>query len=135
MALAKLTPAVLAKKNSNTGEQRIDILERAIRQGTVLPLVDGSELKLDKSDENLAAVDQFRKDNKPFELTSRNRTIKSSDIGKSPLFGGGGGGAGGGTLQTAVVESMQCVYCQAMLDNPNKDIEFFTPTVLKKSIC
>lgn len=133
MALAKLTPAVLAKKNSNTGEQRIDILERAIRQGTVLPLVDGSELKLDKSDENLAAVDQFRKDNKPFELTSRNRTIKSSDIGKSPLFGGGGGGAGGGTLQTAVVESMQCVYCQAMLDNPNKDIEFFTPTVLKKA--
>lgn len=133
MALAKLTPAVLAKKNSNTGEQRIDILERAIREGTVLPLVDGSELKFDKSDENLAAVDQFRKDNKAFELTSKNRTVKSSDIGKSALFGGGGGGAGGGTLQTAVVESMQCVYCQAMLDNPNKDIEFFTPSVLKKA--
>jgi len=133
MALAKLTPAELKKKNSNTGEQRIDILERAIKEGIVLPLVDGSELKLDKSKENLAGIEQFRKEEKAFELTAGSRTIKSSDIAKSALFGGGGGGAGGGTLQTAVVESMQCVYCQAMLDNPGKDISFFTPSVLKKA--
>ena len=95
MALAKLTPAVLNKKNSNTGEQRIDILERAIKEGTVLALVDGSEVTLDKSEENLAGCEQFRKENKAFQLTAGSRAISSSDIGKSALFGGGGGGAGG----------------------------------------
>ena len=135
MALSKLTPAELSKKNSSTGEQRIDILENAIKKGIALPLVDGSEVVLANSKENLDAVNGFKTAGKAFDLKVKTgqRVIKSSDIGKSPLFGGGGGGAGGGTQQTAIVESMQCVYLQAMLDNPNKNIEFFTPSVLKKA--
>lgn len=135
MALSKLTPAELSKKNSSTGEQRIDILENAIKKGIALPLVDGSEVVLANSKENLDAVNGFKTAGKAFDLKVKTgqRVIKSSDIGKSPLFGGGGGGAGGGTQQTAIVESMQCVYLQAMLDNPNKNIEFFTPTVMKKA--
>jgi len=135
MALGKLTPAELIKKNSNTGEQRIDILENAIKKGVALPLVDGSEVVLENSKENLDAVEGFKTAGKAFDLKVKTgqRVIKSSDIGKSPLFGGGIGGAGGGTQQTAIVESMQCVYLQAMLDNPNQNIEFFTPSVMKKA--
>ena len=135
MALSKLTPAELLKKNSSTGEPRIDILMNAIVKGIALPLVDGSELVLANSDENKSAVENFKVEGKTFELKAKTgqRTIKSSDIGKSPIFGGGGGGAGGGTQQTAIVESMQCVYLQAMLDNPGKELEFFKPSVMKKA--
>jgi hypothetical protein len=135
MALGKLTPAELLKKNSSTGEPRIDILMNAIVKGIALPLVDGSELVLDNSDENKSAVENFKVEGKTFNLKAKTgqRVIKSSDIGKSPLFGGGGGGAGGGTQQTAIVESMQCVYLQAMLDNPGKELAFFNPSVMKKA--
>ena len=135
MPLGRLAPGELNKKNSNTGEQRIDILENAIKKGIALPLVDGSELVLANSTENLDAVENFKTEGKAFSLTSKDgtRIIKSSDIGKSAIFGGGGGGAGGGTQQTAIVESMQCVYLRAMLDHGIKPIEFYTPTILKKA--
>lgn len=135
MPLGRLAPGELNKKNSSTGEPRIDILENAIKKGIALPLVDGSELVLANSTDNLDAVENFKTEGKAFSLTSKDgtRIIKSSDIGKSAIFGGGGGGAGGGTQQTAIVESMQCVYLQAMLDNGVKPIEFFTPTILKKA--
>lgn len=135
MALVKLTPGELKKANSSTGENRTDILERVIKEGIKIPLVDGSEVILAKNDSNLAAIENFRKEGKAFQLQVKGgqRVISSSDIGKSSVFGGASGGAGGGSLQTAIVESMQCVYLQAMLDNPNKPIEFFTPSVLKKA--
>ena len=135
MPLGRLAPGELLKKNSNTGEPRIDILENAIKKGIALPLVDGSELVLANSTDNLDAVENFKTEGKAFSLTSKDgtRIIKSSDIGKSAIFGGGGGGAGGGTQQTAIVESMQCVYLQAMLDEGIKPIEFFKPSVLKKA--
>ena len=49
MPLGRLAPGELNKKNSNTGEPRIDILENAIKKGIALPLVDGSELILANS--------------------------------------------------------------------------------------
>jgi len=104
MALGKLTPAELLKKNSSTGEHRIDILMNAIVKGIALPLVDGSELVLANSDENKSAVENFKVEGKTFNLKAKTgqRVIKSSDIGKSPLFGGGGGGARNSSDTTGV---------------------------------
>jgi len=136
-ALRPLTPAELKKPNSGTGEPRIDILHQAILNGTTLITTDNKEVTLARSQENLAAITKFKEDGKAFELEVLGRDggkkLSSSNIGKSPIFGGGKG-AGGGTENTAQTESGQCLWLAAMLKYGNQPIEYFTPSVLKTAM-
>jgi len=132
--MTALRPGELSKPNSKTKEPRIDILKHAVINGITLALAkDNSEVKFANTPENITAVDNF--DGKtPFDLvTVDGRTISSSKIGKSAIFGGGAG-AGGGTENTAQTESGQCLWLAAMLVYGNQPIEFFTPSILKKAM-
>jgi len=120
----KLTPAELQKPNTSTGEDRIDILTRLIRDKKPLELAKGGTFTVTNIEDALAQIEIFKKLKKPFPLNDDETTISSSDLGKSSVFGGGGG-AGGGTLNTKITESHQCVMCQAFLDHGNQSEEFF----------
>jgi len=120
----KLTPAELNKPNSITGEDRLDILVRLIRNNDPLELAKGGTFTVTEIDDALSQIEIFKKLNKPFPLHGDGKTISSSDLGKGSVFGGGGG-SGGGTLNTKITESHQCVLCQAMLDHGIQSEEFF----------
>ena len=120
----KLTPSELGKPNSVTGEDRLDILTRLIKDGKPLELAKGGVFKVTDIENALTSIAIFKKLKKPFTLIGDGKMISSSDLGKSKVFGGGGG-AGGGTLNTKITESHQCVMCQAMLDNGMQDEEYF----------
>lgn len=127
----KLTPAELQKPNTVTGEARLDILARLIRDKKPLELAAGGTFTVTDIDDALAQIEIFKKLGKPFPLHSGDKTISSSQIGKTSVFGGGGG-SGGGSLNTKITESHQCVICQAMLDNGMQSEEFFqNPEILK----
>ena len=131
-AMRPLSPGELKKPNSNTKEPRIEILRNAILQGLKVPTVDNTEVVFANSSENLEAVEKFKDEGKAFELsTIDGKRMSSSNIGKSPMFGGGSG-AGGGTENTALAESLQCVWTAALLEyGANQPVEFFTPSILK----
>ena len=120
----RLSPAQMKKPNGNTGEQRIDILARLIRDGKPLELSSGGLFKVTEIEDALKQCEIFKKLGQAFSLHGDGKTISSSDLGKSKVFGGGGG-AGGGTLNTKITESHQCVICQAMLDNGMQSEDFF----------
>lgn len=133
-AMVKLTPAEWKKPNSATKQPRTDILIDAIKSGQSVTLVNNKEVVLKNTQENILSVQNFVKSGgkKAFDLITKDgKIISSSDIGKSPMFGGGGG-AGGGTENTAIVESAQCLWTAALLGEGVKPIEHFTPTVLSK---
>jgi hypothetical protein len=132
--MTALRPGELSKPNSKTKEPRIDILKHAAINGVTLALAkDNSEVVIANTPENITAIDNF--DGKtPFNLiTTDNKEISSSEIGKSAIFGGGAG-AGGGTENTAQTESGQCLWLAAMLQYGNQPIEFFTPSILKSAM-
>jgi len=58
--------------------------------------------------------------NTPVFITSKGKKLKISDITKADYFGGGKG-SGGGSSGTTAAESAQCVYCQAIWNNPKTD--------------
>jgi len=128
-----LRPAELAKPNSKTKEPRIDILMRAAIEGIPLVLTSNKEVQIANTPENREAIAAFD-GKKPIELTTTTgKTISSSEIGKTAVFGGGGG-AGGGTDNTAVTEAAHCLWLAAMLEHgANQPIEYFMPSVLKAS--
>ena len=129
-----LTPAEWDKPNSQTNEPRLTILKRLIQQKADIVTVDNDTIKLADDERNYGSIKDFE-DNpgKAFTLYKTNGdTISSSKIAKSPVFGGGKG-SGGGTENTAYAETQQCYYLAAMLKNPNKPIEFYTPEVLEKT--
>lgn len=132
-----LTPAELKKPATggpNKGQARLDILGDLIRKQIPLKLVKGKDITVANVQDALDAIEQFKRDGKAFQLTGTNgKTISSSDLLKSPEFGGGAG-AGGGTKQTAIGESAQCVWMAAMLEiGYDKPIESFTDEVLTKA--
>lgn len=128
----KMTPKELLKPNSATGESRIEILRREIQAGNPLELATGGSFVVTNIPRAMQALDQFKKDNKAFELIGANGSISSSQLGKSKVLGGGAG-AGGGTVQTAIAESAQCVWLQAMFENGIQPLEFYTDEVLSKA--
>jgi len=123
--LVKLTPAQLVKPNGQTGEPRIDILARLIKDGAPLELAKGGTfVVVDKE----SALDQIKNWNEKTPIALKgdgDNFITSNDLGKSKVFGGAMGGAGGGTLMTKLTESHQCVIIQAMLDHGMQSMEFF----------
>jgi len=62
--------------------------------------------------------------------TSDNRTISFGDLIKNKEFGGGTSGSGGGSDNTTATESAQCVYAQAIWDNPRTS---FSPEEIAKA--
>jgi len=133
----KLTPRELKKPATgglNAGVARTEILANKIRKQEPLTLSNGSKFEVVDSVGALASIEQFRKDGKAFELIGKGGTkVSSSDLLKTPEFGGGSG-AGGGTKNTAIGESAQCVWMAAMLDiGYDKPMESFTDEVLTKA--
>ena len=131
--MTALRPGELSKPNSKTKEPRIDILKHAVINGITLPLTDNSEVVFANTPENITAIDNFDGKTAFNLITIDGKTITSSRIGKSAIFGGGSG-AGGGTDNTAQTESGQCLWLAAMLEYGNQPIEFFTPSILKKAM-
>lgn len=133
-SMRPLTPAEWKKPNSQTGESRIDILKRAISAGESVTLTNNKEVVIAATADNMSAIDAFQENGKAFTLKTKDgKEISSSQIGKSPRFGGGRG-AGGGTEATAIAESAQCVWLASMLKHGvNQPIEFFTPEVLSQT--
>lgn len=122
------------KVNSQTGEARLDILRKLMKSGEALPTVDGTEIIVKNTPENVAAIKTLEDEGKAVKLQTNRGEILSGKIGKSPVFGGASGGSGGGTKQTADAESLQCVYCELIANNPNTDFETIQPTDLKRAM-
>ena len=132
MSYVPMPPGQWVKVNSQTGEPRLDILRRLIKTGEKVPTVDGTEIVILNNPDNIQAVLKLEKDKKPQTLSTDKGDINTSKIGKSAVFGGASSGSGGGTKQTASAESLQCLYCEFMVNNPAAKFEEIQPSDLKK---
>lgn len=129
-----LNASELEKPNSSTGKSRVGILTKLVKDGTPLEMVKGKPFVADV-ELALAGIEQFKKDGKNFALgvDSAGKPVMNNHLKKSKVFGGGTSGAGGGTVQTAITESAQCLWCAALLgEGHTNPIEHFTDVVLKK---
>ena len=81
----KLTPAELNKDNSITKEPRIDILIRLIQQGKPVELAKGGSVTIEKTDELLKLLIDFKKNqsNKKFAIPFMGIDGKNYNIGKT----------------------------------------------------
>ncbi len=123
--LIRLTPAQLVKPNGKTGEARLDILARLIKDGKPLELANGGTFVVVDVESALEQIKNWN-EKTPIALKGDNdKFITTNDLGKGKVFGGAMGGAGGGTLNTKLTESHQCVVLQAMLDYGTQSMEFF----------
>ena len=135
---APLGPADLAGVNNDTGELRVNILKKLIKDGTPIKMVPGKGHKNDLytvTDKKAAlnALDQFTRDGKSFSIgTNDGKNVLSSHIFKSKLFGGETGGAGPGTKATAETEAAQALWCAAVTAEGKKTYEYFTNEILSK---
>jgi len=129
-----MSPGEFLKLNSQTSERRIDILRRLMKNGEAMPTVDGVEIVVKNTPENIEAIDRLEKDKKTQILDTSKGKIATNKIGKSNVFGGGGGGSGGGSKQTAMAESLQCLYCEYMVNNPRATFESIQPSDLANSM-
>lgn len=93
---AKMTRAEWEKPKAKTNDLRTDILKDAIANNNPIPDIDGKNIIVLNTKQNLKSIDNFTKsrDNVFFLDVKGGKTIQSNVIGKSPLFGGAGKGAG-----------------------------------------
>lgn len=130
----RMSAAEFAKVNSQTGEPRIDILRKAMKDGQEIPTIDGVLIKVLNTPENQKAVDRIENEKKAEKLKTSTGEILSSQIGKSRIFGGAGVGQGM-TGQTKKGESLQCLYCAAMTASARiEPFEHYTQKVLQSSM-
>lgn len=130
----RMSAAEFAKVNSQTGEPRIDILRKAMKDGQEIPTIDGVLIKVLNTPENQKAVDRIENERKAEKLKTSTGEILSSQIGKSRIFGGAGVGQGM-TGQTKKGESLQCLYCAAMTASSRiEPFEHYTQKVLQSSM-
>ena len=120
-----MSPSEWNKPNSSTREPRINILLRAVENGTKLITTSNTGVVIKKNKENIDQIESFRiEGKKSFPLIAKDgRKIMSNQIAKTSIFGGGMSGAGGGTVQTAQAESLQCFYCAAVTGEGKKSYE------------
>jgi len=131
---AKMTRAEWEKPKAKTNDLRTDILKDAIANNNPIPDIDGKNIIVLNTKQNLKSIDNFTKsrDNVFFLDVKGGKTIQSNVIGKSPLFGGAGKGAGA-TGATANGEALQCLYLAALQGEGIKhQFSHFTPELLKK---
>ena len=127
-----LSAKELQKPNSGTGEPRIDILRRIIKDQKPLELKKGGTFVVGDIDDALQKLKQFETQPSNISFVSADGTmIPLSQMAKSKVFGGGAGGAGGGTANTKLTESHQCVMLQAMMDNGLQEESYFDTEIMK----
>jgi len=105
-----LTPAELDKVNSNTKENRIDILIRKIKNKEPLAIDDSEDtfLVYDPRGEKVSELEKWDVSKKAVTLFNREgNSITTSKLAKSADFGGGAG-SGAGSAQTDIQESSMC---------------------------
>lgn len=113
---------------------RIKKLINAIKDGTPVTDTKGNDIEIANTPENIKAAEDFESSGDlTFKLKLKNGSeILSNKIGKSPYFGGKGKG-GGATGATEEGESLQCIFCEAMLnEGSDKPFAHFTPELLEK---
>jgi hypothetical protein len=136
-----LTPSQLAGTNSETDEDRIDILIKLIKGKKPLELAKGGTFKVgdDYIDQAIINCNLFKKNQDHFgrggfTLIDKNGTeIKSNLLGKTKAFGGGIGGAGAGTADTERNESHNACMMKAMVDNPGHNLEYYDSKVIAQA--
>ena len=137
-----LTPAQLDANNSKTGEHRIDILIRLVKDKVPLELAKGGTFTVgdDYIDQVVKDAQAFKKNPDTFGrggfslIDQSGKEIKSNNLLKSKVFGGGGGGAGSGSKQTERNESHNAVMMHAMLEHgTNQPIDFFDKEIMESA--
>ena len=137
-----LTPAQLDANNSKTGEHRIDILIRLVKDKKPLELVKGGTFIVgdDYIDQVVKDAQAFKKNPETFGrggfslIDKSEKEIKSNNLLKSKVFGGGGGGAGSGEKETRRNESHNAVMLHAMLEHGHSQpLEFFKEDIMKNA--
>jgi len=112
---------------------RLKIILTRMKENLPITDVAGKDVELANTVENADAIETFANSDdsvKTFTLKKAGGgEIVSNQIGKSPIFGGAGVG-GGATGTTAEGESLQCIFCAAMIGEGTKDYEHFTPELL-----
>ena len=114
----KLTPAEVVKRDS-----RIDLFIQKLRASDPFELEDGNTVVLKHSQELEDAVKNADTAKmKSIGLTTHDgKSLAWGKLKKSTEFGGGTAGSGGGASGTKTAESGQCVYLQAIWNNPKTD--------------
>ena len=114
----KLTPAEVLKYDS-----RIDLFIQKLKASDPFELTDGGTVTLKYNSELEKAVKSADADKmKSIGLTTHDgKKISWGKLKKSTEFGGGTSGSGGGASGTKTAESGQCVYLQAIWNNPKTD--------------
>ena len=128
-----MTRAEWEKVKARTTDFRTDILKDLIKTGQPVSNLDGNDLTIKNIPKNIKAIEDFLENKeKAFELELKDgKTVFSTDIGKSAVFGGQGVGQGM-TGQTSDAEALQCIFIAAMLgEGVNKPFSHFTKTLLK----
>ena len=137
-----LTPAQLDANNSKTGEHRIDILIRLVKDKKPLELAKGGTFTVgdDYIDQVVKDAQAFKKNSDTFGrggfslIDKSGKEIKSNNLLKSKVFGGGVGGAGSGQKETKRNESHNAVMMHAMLEHgTNQPIDFFDKDIMKSA--
>ena len=114
----KLTPAEVIKY-----DKRIELFVKKLKASDPFELNDGNTVTL-KYDPNLekAVLDADIDKMKSIGLTTHDgKSLAWGKLKKSTEFGGGTAGSGGGASGTKTAESAQCVYLQAIWNNPKTD--------------
>jgi hypothetical protein len=139
--MVALTPNQLAGANSQTDEERIDILIKLIKSKKPLELAKGGTFKVgdDYIDQAINNCNLFKKNNDHFGrggftlIDKGGNEIKSNALAKNKEFGGGIGGAGAGTADTERNESHNACMMKAMVDNPGHDLEYYDDEVIAQA--
>ena len=111
-------------------EYRADLFIKKMKMGEPFELTSGDKVVIQYSADVEKAIRTGNKKGlsaKPL-VTADGEEFGFGKLKKSQEFGGGTRGSGGGADQTRATESAQCVYAQAIWDNPNTK---FSPDDLK----
>lgn len=128
-------PNKKADKGEYKGLSRYDIVEAKIKAGRDFFLgPKGDEGKVTGVSFNrLTKQFTYKTQTSPIQtVTVPSITGKAGNIFKDTDFSGGGG-AGLGTTGTDIAESLQCVYCQLIVSNPDIDFIDITNTKLRSA--
>lgn len=132
LSLNQLTESVLsfAEIIRPDREYRADLFIQKMKMGEPFELTNGEKVVIQYSADVERAIRTGNKKGLPAKplVTTDGEEISFGKLKKSQEFGGGTRGSGGGADQTRATESAQCVYAQAIWDNPNTK---FSPDELK----
>ena len=114
----KLTPSEVVKY-----DKRIELFIQKLKASDQFELVYGNTAVLKHSQELEDAIKTADTDkmNSIGLMTSDGKSLAWGKLSKSTEFGGGTAGSGGGYAGTKTGESGQCVYLQAIWNNPKTD--------------